>query len=430
MSSETLRQHAALADRRQLIGRFAVVRALTERFVEPLEPEDCVVQSMPDVSPTRWHLAHTTWFFETFVLAHAEPGHQPFDPHYEDLFNSYYRTVGEPFPRHRRGLLSRPTVREVLAYRRHVDEQVQRLLERTEDVELLRRIALGLHHEQQHQELILTDIKHVLACNPLHPVYRRRRRESAAAAPRARHTLRWLPFEEGTHWIGHGGDDFCFDNERPRHRTFVGSFELASRLVTNGEFLEFVEAGGYRQPESWLDDGRATVAAEGWDHPIYWRRGADGRWHEFTLSGLQPLEPDAPVCHVSYYEADAYARWAGARLPTEAEWEVAAAGAPIAGNFVDDELLRPRPAEGGPPADSPTQMFGDAWEWTASAYSAYPGFRPLTGSLGEYNGKFMCNQFVLRGGSCLTSLDHVRPTYRNFFYPQARWQMTGIRLAR
>jgi ergothioneine biosynthesis protein EgtB len=408
---------------RDLLRRYRAVRAQTLRLLEPLAPEDCTVQSMPDASPTRWHLAHTTWFFETFVLARAEPGCVP-DPAFQQLFNSYYQTVGEPYPRAQRGLLSRPTLREVLAYRRDVDARIEALLGTPQSADVLRTLELGVHHEQQHQELILTDIKHALSHNPLLPAYRERR-GTAAPAPSA--PAAWVAFPEGIREIGHQGAGFAFDNELPRHRVLVPAFELATRPVTSGEMLAFVDDGGYRRPELWLDEGWATVKNEGWRAPLYWMQ-SDGAWWQYTLAGRERLALDEPVCHVSYYEADAYARWAGARLPTEHEWETAAAETAIAGNFLESDALHPRPA--ATRASGLQQMFGDVWEWTASAYAAYPGYRPPEGALGEYNGKFMCSQLVLRGGSCATPRDHVRATYRNFFHPDKRWQFSGVRLAR
>jgi len=379
---------------------------------------------MPDASPTKWHLAHTTWFFETFVLADGAPQYRPFHPQYNFLFNSYYEAIGERVVRAQRGLLSRPTVAEIYEYRRHVDGAMAQLLnavgtapnERAASVALL-----GVHHEQQHQELLLTDIKHVFAGNPLRPVYRPRPDANGRRAA----ALQWLAYPEGVRWIGHDGAGFAYDNESPRHRTFVAAFELASRLVSNGEFLAFIAAGGYTRPELWLSDGWDVVRAHRWAAPMYWEH--DGAsWRAMTLSGLRAVDDAEPVCHVSYYEADAYARWAGARLPTEAEWEVAADGLAIEGNFADNARLHPAATTRA----GLEQMFGDVWEWTSSPYSAYPGYRPPEAALGEYNAKFMCNQFVLRGGSCATPRSHIRKTYRNFFPPAARWQFSGLRLAR
>jgi ergothioneine biosynthesis protein EgtB len=416
-------------DRESFRDWYRGVRQCTVELADPLEPEDCVVQSMPDVSPTRWHLAHTTWFFETFVLRQVRPEDPPFHPRYEYLFNSYYNAVGPQFPRPRRGLLSRPTVSEVLEYRAAIDEKLLAWTDGADSATFTRLhpvLALGLHHERQHQELLLTDIKHVFSCNPLHPGYRPvdpRSGDRPAAAPT------WHAHDEGLRAVGAEAGGFAFDNEFPRHRELVPAFELADRPVTNGEFLEFLEEDGYRRPELWLSEGWDLVRREGWEAPLYWIR-QDGEWWQFTLSGVEPLHLDEPVCHVSYFEADAYARRAGARLPTEGQWETAAAGLPVTGNFVESGALGPRPAPASPRAEGPRQMFGDVWEWTASSYAPYPGYAPGPGALGEYNGKFMCNQMVLRGGSCLSAADHLRPTYRNFFPPDARWQCTGIRLAR
>ena len=410
-----------------LSARYRAVRAATERLAAPLSPEDCAAQSMPDASPVKWHLAHTSWFFETFVLEAAHPAYRPFHPAFRALFNSYYQAVGEPYARPRRGLLTRPGLDEVRAYRAHVDRHLTGVLDRGVGRELAAVIELGLHHEQQHQELILTDVKHLLAQSPLRPAYRDDLRgadaEEAPAKPR------WHGHGAGIRRIGAEPAGFHFDNEAPRHRVWVGAFELASRPATQREFLAFVADGGYARPELWLAEGWEVVGAQGWRAPGYWER-RDGAWLEFTLGGLRPLALDAPVCHLSYYEADAYARWAGARLPTEAEWEVAAAGARPEGNFADSGRLHPAAAAGSADGDAPLQLFGDVWEWTSSPYVAYPGYRPPAGALGEYNGKFMCSQLVRRGGSCLTPAGHVRASYRNFFPPAARWQMSGVRLAR
>ncbi len=378
---------------------------------------------MPDVSPTKWHLAHTTWFFETFVLEKWQKSFRPFRPEYRVLFNSYYQRVGDQYPRPRRGLLTRPSLDEVLEYRTNVDTAVVELLDgRAGDAEVEAVIELGLHHEQQHQELILTDIKHVLSHNPTNPIY-----ASRAGSPATVTTPQsWLAHDGGVCRIGYDGGGFSFDNECPRHRCFIEPFELASRPVTNAEFAAFIDDGGYQRADLWLADGWAMVVAEGWTAPLYWER-SDSGWQQFTLAGRSPVHVDEPVCHVSYYEAEAYARWAGARLPTEQEWEVVAAEMPVEGNFVDSCVFHPRPA---PSSAVPAQLYGDVWEWTASAYSPYPGFHTFAGALGEYNGKFMCNQFVLRGGSCATPQSHIRPTYRNFFPPAARWQFSGLRLAR
>lgn len=404
-----------------LAERFAESRRQTERLCEPLATEDYVVSSMSDVSPTKWHLAHTSWFYETFLLADHEPSYHTPNPRYAFLFNSYYVQAGERHCRAQRGLVTRPTVEEVFAYRTHVTAAVSSLIERLtgdEDHPAWAIIELGIQHEQQHQELLLTDIKHVFWMNPLRPAYR-------AALPRGGDVpaLRWMSYGEGVHTIGHAGNDFAFDNEGPAHRVFVEPFQLASRLTTNGNYLAFIEDGGYQRAEFWLSNGWATVKQLGWTAPLYWEHTADG-WTEYTLGGDGPLDPSAPVTHVSYYEADAFARWSGATLPTEAQWEVAAAPIPVTGRFVDAGLLHPGPAGAGL-----TQLYGDTWQWTRSPYVAYPGYKPSAGAIGEYNGKWMCDQWVLRGASCATPASHARRTYRNFFPSDARWQFTGIRLA-
>jgi ergothioneine biosynthesis protein EgtB len=419
-ASETLR----LSERVDASGATAYreVRAATRALCEGLEIEDFVPQSMPDASPIKWHLAHTTWFFEQFLLKQYQRGYQSFRPEYEYLFNSYYQTVGSVHPRADRGLLTRPTVAEVLQYREYVDQHMQALLDGRDPEDRVTEIAiLGLHHEQQHQELMLTDLKHLFAANPLKPAYRAWRAQSSASLS----ALRFVAFQGGVREIGASGKHFCFDNETPRHRQLLEPFALADRLITNGEFMEFIREGGYRRPQLWMSDGWSTVLAERWQHPLYWSNDLDA---EFTLSGMQSLDLAAPVAHLSFYEADAFARWAQARLPTEAEWEIAASSmASTQGHFVERGVLHPLAAE---QTLGLKQMFGDVWEWTASPYSAYPGYTPPSGALGEYNGKFMCNQIVLRGGSCVTPAGHVRATYRNFFYPQARWQFAGLRLAR
>ncbi len=409
-----------------LASRFAAVRAQTERLCEPLQVEDYVVSSMPDVSPTKWHLAHTSWFFETFLLGPHAPGYTSPDPRYAFLFNSYYVQAGERHCRAQRGLVTRPTVEEVFAYRAHVDAAVERLCERIgDDVAHPAHaiIELGLHHEQQHQELLVTDIKHVFWMNPMRPAYRPGPRRVAAEPAR----LGWHAVAEGVHTVGRGpsaSGDFAYDNESPAHRVFLEPYRLATRLVTNAEYLAFIEDGGYTRPELWLSNGWATVQGGGWKAPFYWEQ-ADGEWREFTLAGDGAIDPAAPVCHVSYYEADAYARWAGARLPTEPEWEVAARAFPVEGAFVESEQFHPAAARGA----GMTQLYGDAWQWTQSAYTAYPGYVPAAGAIGEYNGKWMCDQWVLRGASCATPASHARVTYRNFFPSDARWQFSGIRLA-
>ena len=407
-----------------LARRYRAVRAASERLVEPVSAEDCALQSMEDASPAKWHLAHTSWYFETFVLEHAIAGYRPFHPAFRVLFNSYYNAVGEQYARPQRGLLSRPSLDDVFAYRAHVDRHLSVLLDKGSDLDPAVRgvIEIGTHHEQQHQELLLADLKHLFSFNPLQPAYR----ELAPSPPRSAPPHAWIRRDEGLRWIGHAGPGFAFDNEQPAHRCFVAGFELGSRPVTNAEYLAFVEAGGYADPAHWLADGYTAVRRHGWRAPLYWQPG-DAGWQLLTLGGPRPLALDEPVCHVSFYEADAFARFAGCRLPTEAEWEVAAAGVAVAGNLAESGLLHPAPAPAG---DGPLQLFGDVWEWTRSPYVPYPGFRPPAGALGEYNGKFMSNQLVLRGGSCITPASHIRASYRNFFYPHARWQFSGIRLAR
>jgi ergothioneine biosynthesis protein EgtB len=414
-------------DRAALDTAYRSVRSQTELLCEPLQPEDFVIQSMPDASPVKWHLAHTTWFFETFLLTPHQKGYEAFHPLYGELFNSYYEAVGPRWPRPQRGLLSRPTVAEVFRYRRFVDEAVSRFLRSAPD-DAVERVAevlrLGSNHEQQHQELIVTDLQHAWSANPLHPVYREPAPEDSTPPPPAA----WVSFAGGVTEIGHDGSGFAFDNESPRHRAYLEDFRLADRLVTNAEYLQFMADGGYERPEWWLSEGWATRQARGWSAPLYWQQ-RDGAWFTTTLAGLQPLNPRAPVCHVSFYEADAFTRWAGARLPTEAEWETAAARQPVAGHFLEAGRLRPSVAPAADDCGPLFQLFGDVWQWTSSPYVGYPGYRPAAGALGEYNGKFMCNQLVLRGASCATPRGHARRTYRNFFPADARWQFTGIRVA-
>jgi ergothioneine biosynthesis protein EgtB len=414
----------------RLRNRFSQIRKFTNALCADLEPEDCVVQSMPDVSPTKWHLAHTTWFFETFILKKFVPGYRAEIPEYAYLFNSYYNAAGDMHRRDLRGLISRPTLSEAQRYRASIDLHIDDLLSDPgenllEEIEPI--LILGIHHEQQHQELLITDIKHVFAQNPLYPVFRAGRDR---ALPRpdaaARRPYQFIDFEETVTAIGHEGDGFAYDNEEPRHQALVPAFSLATRPVTNGEYIAFIEDNGYNRPEFWLSLGWITVNEQRWNAPLYWTE-RDGAWWNFTLSGLRPVDETEPVTHLSYFEADAYANWAGARLPTEFEWERAALGCPIEGNFVESELFHPAASVASACLQ---QMFGDVWEWTRSAYSPYPGYRAAPGALGEYNGKFMCNQYVLRGGSCATSRLHIRHTYRNFFHPEKRWQFTGIRLAR
>ncbi len=383
---------------------------------------------MPDVSPTKWHLAHTTWFFETFILKKWVTSYRPEVPQYTYLFNSYYNAAGDMHRRDLRGLISRPTVDETHRYRSSVDSDIDKLISRADEelfAEIEPIVILGIHHEQQHQELLITDIKHVFAQNPLYPVFRERRIDvvSAKTTP-----TKFIEFEEITVEIGHDRSGFSYDNEGPRHRALVLAFSLASRPVTNGEYLEFIDAGGYARSEFWLSLGWMTVNEQRWQAPLYWIK-RDGAWWNFTLSGPRPVDESQPVTHISYFEADAFANWRGARLPTEFEWERAAAKIDIDGNFVESETFHPQPGRSSGQDRHLAQMFGDVWEWTRSAYSPYPGYRAAPGALGEYNGKFMCNQYVLRGGSCATSGSHIRRTYRNFFPPEKRWQFTGIRLA-
>jgi ergothioneine biosynthesis protein EgtB len=422
------------------------VRQQTEALAAPLSAEDCALQSMPDASPVKWHLAHTSWFFETFILEEALAGYRHFHPQFRVLFNSYYNAVGEKHPRPERGMLSRPALTEVLAYREHVDRHMLKLLDDPSALPgaLRARLELGLNHEQQHQELILTDVKHLLSRNPLRPVYAARTAQAQHAAQMQPAPLHWRARQAGLYEIGHraaafatgagSGVDFAFDNESPRHKVWLNGFALASRLVTNREYLAFMQDGGYRRPELWLAEGWDCANAHAWRAPMYWEQHGE-QWLQFSLHGLQPVQLDAPVHHVSLFEADAYAQWAatqpasrGARLPTEFEWEIVAREAPLRGNFLDDGVLSPRAA--GPAAAQPQQLYGDVWEWTRSDYAPYPGFKPAPGAVGEYNGKFMANQYVLRGGSCVTPRSHIRSTYRNFFPAAARWQFSGIRLAR
>lgn len=440
------------------LERYREVRHRTKSLCQPLATEDYVVQTMEDVSPTKWHLAHVSWFFETFLLQPHLPDYESIDPVYAYLFNSYYVQAGERHCRDRRGYISRPTVAQVYDYRAHVDEHMARLLENggAESPEVMALLETGLNHEQQHQELLLTDIKHVFSVNPLRPAYQRAAED---AADRRTPALEWVAFGEGVYEIGHEGGGFAFDNEEPRHRHYLNGFEIADRLVTNGEFLEFMRDGGYERSELWLSEGWAAVLENEWSEPFYWEPGDEAGWKLFTLAGTLDVDPREPVCHLSYFEADAFARWAGARLPTEQEWEVAVRGRPIRGNFVDSGRFHPAPlasepdgrdsegegagsaassaaagdpdSAGGRPNAGPLhQFYGDVWEWTRSQYSPYPGYEPPPGAIGEYNGKFMSNQFVLRGGSCATSRSHIRPTYRNFFPADACWQFSGLRLAK
>ena len=400
-----------------MLERYQKVRALTEELCQTLAPEDTVVQTMPDVSPAKWHLAHVTWFFEQFVLEPHGAGYKRYNEQYHYLFNSYYYSAGDMHRRPHRGLLSRPTLGELLVYRTRVDAAMRELLAGEDREDVLYIVELGLNHEQQHQELLLTDIKHVFSCNPMKPAVNPDLPTPAVG------DISGYAFRNGAtgiQQVGADGESFCFDNETPRQEALLHPHRIGQRLVTNGEFREFITSGGYRESAHWLSDGWATVNGQGWNRPLYW---CEDLQSEFTLAGQRDIDDNAPVCHVSLYEADAYARWAGARLPTEFEWELAASQSDVRGNLLDSGYWHPV-------AGSGPQFFGDVWEWTSSAYSPYPGFKALAGSLGEYNGKFMCNQVTVRGGSCVTSADHVRPSYRSFFYPQQRWQFLGFRLAK
>jgi ergothioneine biosynthesis protein EgtB len=430
-SSTAAETSAPAVVRADLAVRYAAVRALSLRLAKPLSAEDQCIQAMPDASPTKWHLGHSSWFFEAVVLAALARDFQPCDPRFHYLFNSYYESLGPRQPRPQRGLITRPGLDEVLRYRQQVDSAMEAFIATCSDADWQRAvplIELGLNHEQQHQELILTDIKYALALNPFDACY-------APAAPSVSNAgvaLAWLDFPGGMAQVGHAGNGFAYDNECLRHPVLLAPYRLANRLTTCGDYLAFIDAGGYRRPEFWLSDGWALVQGAGWQAPLYWRKEEGGdQWSIFTLHGRQPLDPAEPVCHLSFYEAAAYAAWAGARLPTEFEWEAAIDGLPVSGNFLDPARLHPQPAgpESGP-QQGLRQAFGDVWAWTRSSYDPYPGFRPLAGAVAEYNGKFMVGQLVLRGGSCATPAGHVRATYRNFFPPAARWQFSGLRLAR
>lgn len=406
------------------IEHYRAVRDLTETLAAPLGPEDQTVQSMPEVSPTKWHRAHTTWFFETFVLGPHVVGHRPHDDDYGFLFNSYYEAVGARHSRAARGHITRPTCQQVAVYRASVDSQVVDLLASGPGEDVLALVELGRHHEQQHQELLLMDAKHVLSRNPTRPCYQ--------PGPATRHTAPppagWVDRPGGVHPIGHGGTGFAYDNEGPRHDALLQPHRIADRLVTNDEWHAFMADGGYDRPELWLSDGWATVDAEGWRAPLHWVE-VDGTWYEHALSGFHPVDPGRPVVHVSHYEADAFARWAGARLPTEHEWEAAVRDAPVAARPFAVDDVHPRPAVAGAGGTSLRQAFGEVWQWTSSPYVGYPGYHPPAGAIGEYNGKFMSGQVVLRGSSCATPPGHARTTYRNFFPPSARWAFSGVRLA-
>jgi ergothioneine biosynthesis protein EgtB len=421
MASATLATMESLSTR-SLADRYVAVRAATERLCTPLVVEDYVVSSMADVSPTKWHLAHTSWFFETFLVVPNDERYVARHPRYAFLFNSYYVQAGERHCRAQRGLVTRPTVDEVYAYRRYVDEAVVALCNRLADEPehpFWTVLELGLHHEQQHQELLVTDIKHVFWTNPMRPTYL----EAASPAP-APVAQGWHQVSEGVRTIGHTAEGFAFDNEGPVHKTYLHPFSLAHRLVTNAEYAAFIADGGYRQVALWMSKGWSAIREANWGAPLYWEEH-DGVWHEFTLSGTAPIVPHAPVTHISYYEADAYARWAGCRLPTEFEWETVAREFPVTGRFVESGMYHPSADE----TPGMQQLYGDVWQWTQSAYVPYPGFRPSPGAIGEYNGKWMCDQWVLRGASCATPRSHARLTYRNFFPSDARWQFTGLRLA-
>jgi ergothioneine biosynthesis protein EgtB len=440
-----LTQHQAAVS---LLARFRAVRAATLKFCAPLTPEDMMVQSCPEASPIKWHLAHTSWFFEAFILSEFIAAYQPFHSDFRWLFNSYYKALGEMPEKKLRASFSRPPLDQILAYRAHVDAEIIRLIERGPEDEALRRIVLGLEHEQQHLELAATDIKHAFFTNPLRPSYR-----AGAAPSQSTETiappLEWLDFIPGNNGLAVAAsglvdigvtpdpsaiDTFAFDNETPRHRVFLAPFRLAARPITCAEYLAFIDEDGYARPDLWLSEGWDTMRAQGWQAPLYWQRDPATRsgWSVFALNGTRPLEQlsETPVCHLSFFEADAFARWSGARLPTEFEWEFVAAQYPVQGNLLDSGALHPQPPVALEDRHQPQQLFGDVWEWTASPYTGYPGYHPLPGALGEYNGKFMSSQMVLRGGSCVTPASHIRATYRNFFHPATRWQFTGLRLAR
>jgi ergothioneine biosynthesis protein EgtB len=416
------------SSRDDLFRLFKQVREYSNTLCKPLRTEDFCIQSAEYVSPTRWHLAHTSWFFEQFVLREYKENYRPLDPEYAYLFNSYYIQAGPVYARPKRGHISRPTVEQIFEYRSYVDKQVIDLISDVNEKrlgEIAGLITLGCHHEQQHQELILTDIKHVFSQNPLFPRYAVNKELRKSSVP----PIRWISFDEGIHEMGYTGSGFSYDNENPRHRVFLEPFKIASRLITNGEYLEFISDRGYERAELWLSLAWDTVQKQSWRAPLYWFKKND-EWWNFTLQGLRPVDLDEPVCHISYFEADAFARWADARLPYEAEWERAAGELPVSGNFVEDDFYHTTPLYKTTDETTLRQMYGDVWEWTLSHYSPYPGYRPPKGAIGEYNGKFMCNQFVLRGGSCATSRTHIRKTYRNFFQPETQWQFSGIRLAK
>lgn len=407
--------------RAALVARYEFVRTHTESLCKPLAIDDYQVQSIIQTSPPKWHIAHVSWFFETFVLAKFRPGYKPFDERFDFVFNSYYYTHGEMYARSQRGLLSRPTVEEIYRYRAHIDDNMRELITAGDESiwqELVFLVELGLNHEQQHQELLLMDIKHNFSVNPVAPAYR----DDLSVPSGEAREMRWLERSGGIRQIGHEGSGFAFDNETPRYQVLIQNHRLADRFITNGEYLEFIEAEGYQDPALWLADGWALLQHENWRHPLYWKNN-DGDWTQFTLGGPRQLSINEPVCHISFYEADAYARWAGKRLPLESEIEALLAEQEVQGNFINNDFLHPMPASDA------GQWYGDLWAWTTSPYTAHPGFRPLEGSMGEYNGKFMSNQMVLKGGCCITPAEHVRASYRNFFYPHERWAFTGLRLA-
>lgn len=413
--------------KKQLLQSYQHIRAKTEELCQPLFIEDYVIQGHEDVSPPKWHLAHTTWFFETFILI-SQLNYQPFDPVFQYLFNSYYQSLGNPYPRMQRGILSRPTVETIYLYRKYVDEHVQEYIHLCTDEklsELISIVTVGLHHEQQHQELLVMDVKFNFSLDPSCPIYKSRDNKKIIAP----HSLQFNEMEGGVIEIGGRDHEFCFDNELPRHQFYLKPYLFANRLITNGEYIEFINAGGYQNPNYWLSDGWDTIQKNQWQAPLYWKM-SENKWYVFTLNGLQEINLNEPVAHVSYYEADAYARWKNKRLPTESEWENVVTQNNITaenGNFMEENYFHPIAATSS--VNHHQQLFGDLWEWTASAYLPYPGYKPLVGALGEYNGKFMNNQFVLRGGCCVTPKTHIRPSYRNFFQPDKRWQFSGIRLA-
>lgn len=419
---------ADLTTREGLLHQFNKIRAFTMELAEPLKTEDLVIQIVEHASPVKWHLAHSSWFFEAFFLEKAIDNYQTMHPDYSYLFNSYYLQTGDPHCRNKRGNLSRPTVEEVFTYRNYVNGHVKSFIKDCSDEDFEKWqpvLEIGLNHEQQHQELIITDLKYMFGHNPLHPAYLKSERPAYGDI----RELNWIPFVEGIYETGHKGGTFGYDNEFPRHKTYIHDFKIANRLITNGEYIEFINDGGYSDPKYWLDEGYSHVVEEEWDSPLYWVR-RENEWYHYTLGGIEKVKPNEPVTHVSYFEADAYARWAGCRLPTEFEWELAAEGLPLEGNFIEAKYFHPAEMRGDSVDANLKQMFGDVWQWTQSAYAVYPGYETFPGKLGEYNGKFMCNQYVLRGGSCATSKEHYRKTYRNFFHAKFRWQFTGIRLAK